>query len=468
MGAGYIPDSILQKINLKMRAFFWNSGSKHKMRLVTWENITTPKFHGGLGLRDATVLNRAMIMKTIWRIASRVNDEALWVQVLKAKYLSRANFWLASMPARCSKYWRAILLGRQDLHQHVRWIIGDGTKCSLVGTPWHHFWLKFMQATSAALKLTIADCIDQQTGEWNSSLLISALGFHAALFIACVHPIPPIHPHRTDRLIFTPTNSGSFSFKGACNLIQSSPQPNLTSSAIWKLIWKCQGILPRIRLFLWKLTHDAVPVKYVFARHLRTAAPPCEICGLGSDDAIHSLFFCSKAEQSWLNSSIGLRVHALPVHIIPLLKLLSEQLTQHDFLRFANHLWALWKARCKEVYEGKRINVQQVSSLANSYTFLADVGGCGLNTRLRQMQVQNHHEMSICLQGNICRLDGSFHNNGTAGWAYTLFQDEQLLQYGLESGEAMSPLHVEALAMLAATKAVYTVGWSSAIFLTDC
>ncbi|KAJ1688227.1 hypothetical protein LUZ63_019617 [Rhynchospora breviuscula] len=310
--------------------------------------------------------------------------------------------------------------------------------------------------------------MDQQTGQWNSSLLISALGFHAALFIACVHPIPPILPNRTDRLIFTSTNSGSFSFKGACNLIQSPPLPDPTASAVWKMIWKCHGILPRILLFLWKLSHDAVPVKSVFARHLRIAAPLCEICGLGSDDALHSLFLCPKAEQSWLNSSIGLRVHALPAQILPLLKFLSEQLTHHDFMRFDNHLWALWKSRCKEVYEGKRINVQQVNSLANSYTFLAVVGRYGLNTHLRRMEVQNQHEMPTCFQGNICRLDGSFHNNGTAGWAYTLFQDEQLLRYGLESGEAASPLHVEACAMLAAIKAVHTVGWSSVIFLIDC
>ncbi|KAJ1702372.1 hypothetical protein LUZ63_002151 [Rhynchospora breviuscula] len=429
MGAGHIPDSILQKINLKMRAFFWNSGEKHKMRLVPWEKITSPKLLGGLGLRDTTILNRAMIMKTIWRLNSGFNDGALWVQVLKAKYLSRSFFWLASAPTRCSKMWRAVLQGREDIQHHVKWIIGDGT------------------------------------GQWDTTKLISALGFQAALFITCTHPTPPLKPSTPDRLIFTPAHSGSFSFKGACHLLQPPSDPN--PSRLFNCIWKCPGIFPRIRLFLWKLIHDAVPVKSVFAKYLRIVVPPCEICALGPDDAMHALFLCPKAEQSWLNSSIGLRVHVLPTEIDRLLKALLEQLTQHDFMRFANHLWALWKARCKEVYEGTKINVQQVCSLANSYTFLANVAAC--RTVLPNQHSQKDQAAHLVPQdGYICRLDGSYHITGAAGWAYSLSEDQQLVQYGLEWGTASSPFHAEAIALLTALRAVSAVGWSFVTFLTDC
>ncbi|KAJ4792391.1 RNA-directed DNA polymerase (reverse transcriptase)-related family protein [Rhynchospora pubera] len=466
MGAGPVPGSIFQRINTKIRGFFWNSGAKHKMRLVAWEKITAPKNCGGLGLRDATTLGQAMIMKILWKLAAREYDEALWVRVLKAKYLSRSTLWLASTPSRCFRLWRALLDCRDLLQPHVKWIIGDGKTCSLIGDPWHHFWLRFSHQSSAIRTLTVADCIDQNTGQWNSNLLISAVGFHGALFIACVYQQPPLHHGRSDRLIFTPSNSGRFSFKGACNLLQHNTPHLSDHSDIWKVVWRCPGILPRIRLFLWKLLHDDVPVKSVFARMMRVQPPPCELCGLDQDSALHALFLCPIAEQSWLTSAIGLRVNALPADINQLVAWLSKQLTHQDFMRFANHLWAFWKARCKEVYEGKKIMVQQVSCMANSYTFLANLGDPPRRS-VSTIREEDDNYRSV-VEGLYCRMDGSYQCQGNSGWAYTLYNGSVLVEYGLGSGTADSPLHAEALAMHASLRAALAAGWSAAIFQTDC
>ncbi|KAJ4776171.1 hypothetical protein LUZ62_060428 [Rhynchospora pubera] len=137
-------------------------------------------------------------------------------------------------------------------------------------------------------------------------------------------------------------------------------------------------------------------------------------------------------------------------------------------MRFANHLWAFWKARCKQVYEGKQINGRQVNFLANSYTFLAD-----LSTHFDQefhRVVQQGCNWGRCIpeRGNICRMDGSYFDQGRSGWAYTLSLGDHLLQFGAFAGTASSPLHAEVNAMLVSLRAAMMVGWSSARFFTDC
>ncbi|KAJ4776940.1 hypothetical protein LUZ62_061197 [Rhynchospora pubera] len=119
MGAGPITDSVLQRINLKVRAFFWNTGEKNRMRLVNWDKITVPKAEGGLGLRGITLLNKAMAMKMLWRLVSKECEQSLWVRVLNAKYLSRTCIWLATVPTRCTKLWVAILQAREALRANV-------------------------------------------------------------------------------------------------------------------------------------------------------------------------------------------------------------------------------------------------------------------------------------------------------------------------------------------------------------
>ncbi|KAJ4800370.1 RNA-directed DNA polymerase (reverse transcriptase)-related family protein [Rhynchospora pubera] len=468
LGAGSIPDAVLQRINLKMRAFFWNTGSNNKMRLVPWEVITTPKCNGGLGLVDARVLNRAMTVKMLWRLAAKENEQALWVRVLSAKYLNRSTLWLTKTPTRCSKLWRTLLECRADLQPHIKWVIGDGHSCSLIGDPWHPFWMRFQQQSVEALKLTVAQAVHPQTGKWNTTVLISALGFHAALYLACAHPDPPITHTRQDRLIFSPASSGTFSFKAACRVLSSPANGAARSTIPWKAIWYTPSILPRIRMFLWRLQHDAVPVRATFTRRLRLPAPPCEICGLHLDDALHALFLCPIAQQCWLTSSLGLRVHALPENIPMLIKLLVDKLSQRDFMRFANHLWAFWKARCKQVYEGKHINGRQVNFLANSYTFLADLSIHFDQEFHRLGQQDCNRGRSIPEGGNICRMDGSYSDQGCSGWAYSLSLGDHLLQFGAFAGTASSPLHAEVNAMLVSLRAAMMVAWSSACFLSDC
>ncbi|KAJ1703911.1 hypothetical protein LUZ63_003690 [Rhynchospora breviuscula] len=440
MGAGPIPESVLQKINLKIRAFFWNS------------------------LRDVTLLNKAMAVKMLWRLILNECDNSLWVKVLKCKYLSRSAVWQATKPARCTKFWVSVLQTREVLKSHVTWILGDGQTCRVIGEPWHDFWLLFKKNAARDLNLKIADLVDVRSGGWNTNLLIQTLGFHGALFIACSFPNPPLRPSMKDRLVLKTSTSGKFSFKEACKLLQplSTLLPGMKD--IWKAIWHAPGMLPRTRIFLWKLLHDSVPLGAVISRRLRTMPPLCELCGLEEEDVMHVLFRCEVARKYWFSSCLAITTDALPAHVTPTLQLLLSNLGESGFAVFANLIWSLWKARCKQVYEGTKISITHTLGMATSLDKLVRVAGRGLQLRRRASQLTTRE---ISNSGKICTMDGSFKEGELAGWAYMMYEDGRLVAYELFTGPACSPLHAEAHAFDAAMQAIQGEGWSDVTFYTD-
>lgn len=70
-----------------------------------------PKFLGGLGIKKATTMNKAMIAKTSWRMLQK--DEGLWCEVFKGKYMRNSNLLDDSYkkPVACSSTWTSVLWG---------------------------------------------------------------------------------------------------------------------------------------------------------------------------------------------------------------------------------------------------------------------------------------------------------------------------------------------------------------------
>ena len=87
-----MPKTIAKRLEKVQRDFLWGGGNlERKAHLVNWEVVCADKNKGGLGLRKLVLLNKALLGKWIWRLAS--NKDNLWKQVIMAKYGQECHGW---------------------------------------------------------------------------------------------------------------------------------------------------------------------------------------------------------------------------------------------------------------------------------------------------------------------------------------------------------------------------------------
>ncbi|KAJ4812485.1 Cyclopropane-fatty-acyl-phospholipid synthase [Rhynchospora pubera] len=408
------------------------------------------------------------MMKILWKLASGEYEDSPWARILKAKYLARKPLWMATVPSSCTKLWRAIMGMREILKKHITWQLANGDKCQVFGQPWHEFWLEFKPTNRYDRALVVSDLIDTESQTWNSQKLIHALGFYGALFIACNTPVPPCNSNHTDRLIFKASQNGKFSYKAAVRLLQGELAPlDGQASGVIKLIWHTPGLLPRIRIFLWKMFHNSIPTQGLYARRLGKPQPSCPLCNNDDDDASHALFKCPAARAFWLASNIGLHSLALPSNLSQVLSIIGNSLIRNDFITFACHVWAFWKQRCATVFHGNKMNVMGALSMADSYaSLIRETSMLHIPRALRNVWEQSIQEGTV--DALVCWVDGSFSKPGDGGWAYILMKGDVLIQYAAQHGQIPNAFSGELKALQLAVRDTLLYGARQCLFLTDC
>ncbi|KAL5574849.1 hypothetical protein UlMin_016548 [Ulmus minor] len=104
------------------------------MHWKTWEDLCQPKALGGLGFRDLSLFNQALLGKQVWRFLQRPNS--LVSQIFKAKYFPSSSIWECDASATSSYVWRSILWGRNLVALGMRWRVGNGSFISIYNSRW--------------------------------------------------------------------------------------------------------------------------------------------------------------------------------------------------------------------------------------------------------------------------------------------------------------------------------------------
>ncbi|KAL8139423.1 LOW QUALITY PROTEIN: hypothetical protein V2J09_005444 [Rumex salicifolius] len=128
MSSIMLPASTLASLDKVAHNFIWGSTTEsRRQHLVAWNRVCRPKLEGGLGLRRAGVMNRALLGKLGWRVLK--DKTSLWARVLREKYKIgdvRDPLWL-SPKGRWSSTWRSISVGiREVVLRGISWVPGDG------------------------------------------------------------------------------------------------------------------------------------------------------------------------------------------------------------------------------------------------------------------------------------------------------------------------------------------------------
>nr|GEZ45446.1 RNA-directed DNA polymerase, eukaryota [Tanacetum cinerariifolium] len=85
-----VPIGVLNKLEALRRNFFNGADLKEKkLAMIGWNKVLASKTKGGLGISSFFAVNRALLVKWIWRFYSR--DMSLWYQYIRAMYGERGS-----------------------------------------------------------------------------------------------------------------------------------------------------------------------------------------------------------------------------------------------------------------------------------------------------------------------------------------------------------------------------------------
>ncbi|KAL4302002.1 hypothetical protein GQ457_10G000840 [Hibiscus cannabinus] len=211
-----LPRGVCVKLETIMNKFWWrNSGSSKGIHWCTWLRMCLPKRLGGMGFKDLSKFNVALLAKQGWRILT--NPTCLLARVLKARYYPISNFMHATLGSSPSYTWRSIYSARGLLETGLGWKVGTGLDISV----WNDAWLPGKGNGRLNLPIDIrfpkvSDLIIPETNVWNYGLLQSIFPSDIADRIGC---IPLARSKPCDELIWRYENTGLYSPKSGYKLL---------------------------------------------------------------------------------------------------------------------------------------------------------------------------------------------------------------------------------------------------------
>lgn len=234
---------------------FWRDQRKINMVYIhwaRWDTISHAKSIGGLGFRDFTSFNQAMVAKQGWTLLQFSNS--LVSRVMQARYYQNSDFLSANAGSNPSFIWRSILWGRQVLKKGIRWCIGNDKKISVFSDNWLSRLDIFKPISPPNLPVdsVVADLIGSEN-QWNAEKLNQ---YFRQEDVEIILKIPLPKEQSADEVMWHFDKKGEYSVKSGYQLALKIKFSNDTSSSDssskhWKVLWSLD--LPeKIKISLWR------------------------------------------------------------------------------------------------------------------------------------------------------------------------------------------------------------------------
>lgn len=357
------PKNFCAQICSSIARFWWRAGGKERgIHWKSWNFLTSNKSEGGLGFKDFTHMNSALLAKQAWRVIHCLN--ALWVRVLKTLYFPNADFVRARRKRNDSWVWASIIHGKEMLLQNARWVVGSGENIDIYTDRWLASGeLISLNANPNLSK--VKDIIDPINKCWNIRLIRE--NFQPAQAIQILQT--PIAWNCGQDSIWWPKSksrdftvkSGYYQMKKAGQSYNTTPSSSsIIAESIWKEIWGLP-IPQKIKFFLWKCCHNVLPVKENLRKKRLTASAVCPLCEMEDESVEHALLFCDWTRAVWF----GLQIQCVPSRnsISSFHEWFGQRLKevgqQKEFRVFSAivvscTLWAIWKGRNQMIFNYKK------------------------------------------------------------------------------------------------------------------
>ncbi|KAL5789913.1 hypothetical protein ACOSQ2_004801 [Xanthoceras sorbifolium] len=344
---------------------FWcgaSDGNK-KISWVARDKLCFPKIHGGLGFKDLSLFNQALLGKQAWRIV--MNKDSLVSRVLKAKYFRQEDFLSVSLKQGSSHLWRSLVWGRSLLFKGLRWRVGNGKDIRAFQDPWIPRASTFRPFSMAPVEdFKVAYLISPSSHSWDLAKLDQ-------VFVAAdrdsILEIPLSLGDCADSLIWHFDKSGEYSVKSgyrvaAQDKLSLSGSSSSPDSKWWLALWNL-NIPPKIKIFIWRVCHNAIPSLCNLCSRKIVVDPCCSRCGDAPESSAHAHFWCSSVRPIW-ESTVFWAVLNLQRHIscFDLILWVFVRAKRAEFEEFCMILWGVWSDR-NAVFHSKspRVSADLVS-----------------------------------------------------------------------------------------------------------
>ncbi|KAK1353841.1 hypothetical protein POM88_052206 [Heracleum sosnowskyi] len=141
---------------------------------------------------------------------------------------------------------------------------------------------------------------------------------------------------------------------------------------LWKLIWHIPAP-PKIKMFLWRLSNNAIATSLNLFNRKCAQSPVCQICFQERESTEHMLFRCSWTIPVWFACPLSLRPPSLDNYasvqsaLMSKISLASKKIALGFLATFALTSWAIWKAKNANIFEDIPINPALTHKFKSSF-----------------------------------------------------------------------------------------------------
>ncbi|GJT74575.1 RNA-directed DNA polymerase, eukaryota, reverse transcriptase zinc-binding domain protein [Tanacetum coccineum] len=298
------PISVLHKLE-SIRSHFFNGHDQdnRKAKWVKWDHVLTPKVKGGLGVSSLYALNRALMLKWVWKF--HYHSSSLWSRVMKAIHGEDGK--IGKTPkVRNNSCWLNIVneifvlnLKGIKFFDYMRLKVGNGNNTSF----WYDKWIgdsslqimfprifalennKQVVVSDKLAAISLADSLRRAPRGG-----IEATQFSNLLDLMQTVSLSPL----PDRWSWTLDGSGDFSVASIRSKIDTILLPSISCSAT-----KWIKYVPiKVNVLAWKVKQDALPTRFNLSRRgMPINIIACPICDHGAESSSHLFFACPLATQ---------------------------------------------------------------------------------------------------------------------------------------------------------------------------
>ncbi|KAH9725922.1 putative reverse transcriptase/RNA-dependent DNA polymerase [Citrus sinensis] len=363
-----LPLGLCDDMHRAIASFWWGSSRDHKsIHWSKWNNLCQAKSRGGLGFRNLSSFNQALVAKQSWRIIQE--PESLVTRVLKARYFKNSSLMQARLGSYPSFIWRSILWGRNVLEKGLRWRIGNGEQLLVYQSQWIPRPITFQPISPPSLSpdTTVAELISEEQS-WKEAVIRQHFLKEDADQILKI-PLP--RQPKPDQVLWHYDKKGNYSIKSGYQVAMKMNFPEKPSCSgenakSWHAIWYLQ--LPeKVKIFMWRAANNLLAMAGNLWKRTVVQFPWCQRCKLSKEIVFHTLYECKASKKIWRLTPFGEDIEfSKGRDILSLLQDLNEKRRKSEMELIVAVCWSIWHSRNLFLFKNKKEDPQLSVSAAEA------------------------------------------------------------------------------------------------------